>query len=198
MERRRYDSPVRRQRAAETRDRIVTAGSELVHELPTWDWKDLTFRAVAERAGVGERTVYRHFPTDRHLRDAVMQRLEEEAGVVYDGLTIASLPEVTTRVLASLHAFAVGGAVFTPDDPTFVDADVRRKAALRTAVAEGAPHWSGAQQETAAALLDVVWNLPSYERLVNAWQLDADRATAALLWLIDRIVTAVDGDAPPV
>jgi AcrR family transcriptional regulator len=196
--RRRYDSPVRRQQVADTRDRIVTAGSQLVHQLPSWDWKELTFRAVAERAGVGERTVYRHFPTDRHLRDAVMQRLEEEAGVVYDGLTLDTLPHITTRVFASLHAFAVQETAATPaDDPTFVDADVRRKAALREAVAAAAPRWSATQRESAAALLDVVWNLPSYERLVNGWQFDADRATGALLWLIDRIVTSVEGDDPP-
>ena len=33
--RRRYDSPVRRQRAAETRERILTAGAELLHGFPT-------------------------------------------------------------------------------------------------------------------------------------------------------------------
>ena len=51
-----------------------------MHGYDTWDWRDLTFRSVAERAGVGERTVYRHFPTERHLHDAVMERLESEAG----------------------------------------------------------------------------------------------------------------------
>jgi len=42
---------------------VIAAGSELVRQLPSWDWREVTFRAVAERAGVGERTVYRHFPT---------------------------------------------------------------------------------------------------------------------------------------
>jgi AcrR family transcriptional regulator len=48
-------------------------------ELPTWDWDGLTFRALAERAEVSERTVYRHFPTERKLHDAVMERREDEA-----------------------------------------------------------------------------------------------------------------------
>jgi AcrR family transcriptional regulator len=195
--RRRYDSPVRRQRAAETRDRIVAAGSELVHELPSWDWRELTFRAVAERAEVGERTVYRHFPTERHLRDAVMRRLEEEAGVVYDDVTLAGLPAVTARVFASLPSFAVHDSVAPPDDPTFEAADERRQAALRRSVAAAAPHWSAEQQETAAALLDVLWNLSSYERLVRGWQFDGDRATGALGWLIERVVAAIDADEPP-
>ena len=60
---------------AETRDRILDAGSALVHEFESWDWRPLTFRAVAERAGVGERTVYRHFATEQALHAAVMERL---------------------------------------------------------------------------------------------------------------------------
>src|SRR4029077_13587684 len=37
--RRRYDSPIRRQRAAETRERIVVAGAELLHGFPIWNWR---------------------------------------------------------------------------------------------------------------------------------------------------------------
>jgi hypothetical protein len=51
--RRRYDNRARQQKAARTRERIVAAGSELVHGFETWSWGDLTFKAVAERAGVG-------------------------------------------------------------------------------------------------------------------------------------------------
>src|SRR5581483_2680711 len=84
--RRPYDGSLRRERAAETRDRIVTAGSELLRLAPVRDWRGLTVRAVAERAGVNERTVYRHFGNERGLRDAVMKRQEEEAGIDLEGM----------------------------------------------------------------------------------------------------------------
>lgn len=99
-----------------------------------------------------------------------MQRLEAEAGVTYDDVTLDGLPAVTARVFESLHSFAVKDGVERPDAPTFVAADERRHRALRRSVAARAPHWSDAQQETAAALLDVLWNLPSYERLVSGWR----------------------------
>ena len=86
--RRRYDNRARLEKAAQTRERIVAAGSDLVHGFETWNWGDLTFKAVAVRAGVGDRTVYRHFPTERHLQDAVMQRLESEAGVSYEDVAV--------------------------------------------------------------------------------------------------------------
>lgn len=194
--RRRYDSPVRRRQAAETRERIVVAGSELVHEFDSWHWDALTFRAVAERAGVGERTVYRHFPTERHLHDSVMARLEEEAGVTYEGLDLAALPEIATRVFSSRRSFAARGIV-EASDPLFVEVDQRRREALLIAVTDATPGWSETERSTIAALLDVVWSMPAYERLVGAWDLDGDDATDAITWLMSLLTDAIGGDTRP-
>src|ERR1044072_1370203 len=121
--RRTYDNRTRQQKAAQTRERIVTAGSELVQAFESWNWRDLTFRAVAERAGVGERTVYRHFPTERHLHDAVMERLETQAGIHYEDVDLANLSDVTARLFASLQRFTVRDSVRAPTDPTFAGVD---------------------------------------------------------------------------
>jgi len=196
--RRTYDNRTRQQKAAQTRERIVTAGSELVHAFESWNWRDLTFRAVAERAGVGERTVYRHFPTERHLHDAVMQRLESEAGISYEDVDLTNIDDVTARVFASLQRFSVGKSVEAPQDPTFVGVDVRRREALMRAVSASAPGWSTVEQQTAAALLDVLWNVPSYERLVGVWGMDGTDATRAIGWLMAKVIRAIeDDDAPP-
>jgi AcrR family transcriptional regulator len=194
--RRGYDSPVRRRQVAETRERILTAASALAHDLPTWDWRALTFRAVAARAGVSERTVYRHFATERDLRDAVMRRLEEEAGVSYEGLGLDDLGAVTALVFSSLSSFAVSPTVM--DDPTFAAEDQLRRDALRVAVSAAATDWTDAQRDMAAGLLDVLWNVPSFERLVVQWGLRADDATRAITWAIDLLVGAIQaGDPPP-
>jgi len=196
--RRPYDNSARAEKAAQTRERIITAGSELVHAFDSWDWRDLTFRHVAERAGVGERTVYRDFPTERHLHDAVMQRLESEAGIAYEDVDLDNLGEVTARVFASLQRFAVRDSVDMPRDPTFVGVDARRRDALLRAVTASAPRWTEREQRVTAGLLDVLWNLPSYERLVGAWGVDGPTATDAVTWLMAKVVEAVEkGDPPP-
>ena len=195
--RRRYDNSARAEKAAQTRERIIAAGSELVHAFDSWHWRDLTFRSVAERADVGERTVYRHFPTERHLHDAVMQRLESEAGIAYEDVDLANLGEVTGRVFASLQRFAVRQSVDAPRDPTFVGVDARRRDALLRAVAGAAPAWSEAEKRVAAGLLDVLWNLPSYERLVGVWGVDGATATDAVNWLMAKVIEAVEDGSPP-
>jgi AcrR family transcriptional regulator len=195
--RRPYDSPRRREQAAATRERIVVAGSELVHEFESWHWDALTFRAVAERAGVGERTVYRHFPSEQHLHDAVMTRLEEEAGVSYEDLDLTTLPDITARVFSSRRSFAAREVVDEPRDPTFVAVDHRRRDAMLRAVGDAAPGWSDAERRTVAALLDVVWSMPAYERLVSGWDFSSDDATDAITWLLSLLTRAIDADEPP-
>jgi len=194
--RRRYDNRARQEKAAQTRERIVAAGSDLVHRFDTWNWRNLTFKAVAEQAGVGERTVYRHFPTERHLHDAVMQRLESEAGVCYEDVNLTNLAETTSRVFGSLQRFSVRELIPTPHDPAFVSSDQRRRDSLLRAVAEAAPAGSETRQRMIAGLLDVLWSPASYERLVGLWGLDGADATSAIEWLMAKVVAAIDADGP--
>ena len=194
--RRRYDSPVRRAQVAETRERILDAASALVHEFKSWDWRPLTFRAVAERAGVGERTVYRHFATEQALHEAVMQRLGQESGVNYEGLTIDEVSKIGTKVFASMSTFAAPPWVDVERGALLAE-DERRKAALVAAVEATTSDWSDEERTRAAAALDVLWNAPSYHRLVTGWQLDADEAAEVVDWMITLVVDAIRaGHAP--
>jgi AcrR family transcriptional regulator len=184
---RRYVSAVRRRQADETRARILAAGVELVRGFDSWDWDGLTFRAVAERAGVGERTVYRHFPHERGLRDAIMVRLGEEAGVDYQRLTLDGVAALAGRIYQSLGGFAVADVTTPPDDPTFVAIDRRRREALLRAVAESKPDWPEPQRVRLAAALDLLWGVPSYDRLVSAWAMSPEDAHDVIAWAIAHL-----------
>jgi AcrR family transcriptional regulator len=171
--RRTYDNRARQEKAAQTRQRIIAAGSQLVHEYDSWSWRDLTFRAVAERAGVGERTVYRHFPTERHLHDAVMARLESEAGVSYEDVDLTNLAETTARVFAALQRFSGREWVPTLHDSAFVSSGPASREAECAPRFREHPHtgrnrnggrWRG--------LLDVLWSPASYERAGRCVGLD--------------------------
>jgi AcrR family transcriptional regulator len=193
--RRGYNSPVRRRQSAETRERIIAAGAGLVHGFPAWDWKNLTAGAVGKQAGISERTVHRYFSTERLLRDAVLQRLVEESGVSLEALELQDFASVTTRMFGYLSSFAVAPA--TVDDPTFASMDRQRRDALLGAVARATPGWPDRERETVAALLDIFWNLPPYERLITSWGFDTGRATRAIAWLIGLIEATVRNGPRP-
>ena len=193
--RRSYHSPARQKAAAATRDRIIDAGTRLVRGFTTWDWDELTFRAVAERAEVSERTVYRHFPTERHLHDAIMGRLEGEAGIAYEDVELDNFAEVTARLFASLGRFAIKDSIGAPHGAAFVGAEAKRHDALDRAVV--APHLPDAQRRALAGLLDVLWSPPTYERLVGAWNLENTEAVDAIQWLITKVIAAVENNEAP-
>jgi AcrR family transcriptional regulator len=194
-ERRKYDSPVRRQQAADTRERIVAAGSELVHGYESWDWRELTVRAVAAEAGVSERTVYRHFADEVELRGAVMQRLEAEAGIAVSELTFDGFGALAGQVYEYLSSFAVRDRPLR--DPTFVAIDERRRQALLAAVEPSTPTWAPADQAIVAAVLDVLWNVPTYERLRTAWALDTDDAARLARWVVSLVEQAIKENHRP-
>lgn len=198
-QRRRYDSPVRRQQTAETQERIISAGAELVHQLPAWDWTNITARAVGERAGISERTVHRYFPTERKLRDAVIQRMVQEAGVSLGELKLDDFADITKIMFSYLMSFAAQPLTRPTLDPSLASMDQIRCDALRNAVTQATPELSKDDQENVAAMLDIFWNLPPYERLIQIWGFDAERAVGLMTWLINLVKDAVkQGNKPEI
>jgi AcrR family transcriptional regulator len=192
---RKYDGAQRRQQVAASRDRIVGAGVDLLLASSIRDWRALTIRAVAEGAGVSERTVYRQFGDQRGLRDAVMHRLEEEAGVDLGGLTLEDIAGHTTRVLEHVASYPLEPR--PPLDPTLTDANQRQRQALLVAVAEHTAHWAEPERNAAAAMFDVLWSVGSYERLVVDWQIESDEAIRVIAWVIGLVQQAIrEGDRP--
>jgi len=188
--RRHYDSSLRR-----SAPRRPGSGSsrrpDLVHGFPL-DWRDLTFGAVAERAGVGKRTVYRYFPNRTGPARGIMRRLQEEAGVSYE-------PGLTTWP-ASPHACSprcprtrspVAGRTCSSRRWWPRTSAARRPHRCRHPVGAGLVRPAARK---AAAMLDVLWSVPSYERL-TAPGLRRRRATEVIAWMIGLLVDAIRHDA---
>jgi AcrR family transcriptional regulator len=186
---RRYESPVRRQQAHETRERIIEAGCKLLRRSSIRDWRAVTIRGVAEQAGVNERTVYRYFGNERGLRDAVMSRLEEKAGIELEGMRLEDVAGFAARIFT--HVSSYPGRTKPPLDPTLNDANVRQKAALLAALDERTSGWTDSQRTSVAALLDVFWNVATYERLVTDWSMDREQAIETITWAIGLVSDAI-------
>ena len=121
---------------------------------------------------MNERTVYRYFASERELRDAVHRAPQEtDADVVLEGLALEDIQDHTARILEYVSSFPLQSR--TPDDPTLVAAHRRQRAALVAAVVRAGPTtWPDGDRAIAAAMLDVLWSVASYERLVVDWDLD--------------------------
>lgn len=69
--RRRYDSPLRAKRVAETKAALIRAATEL---FTARGWVNTGMRDVAREAGVAVETLYSHYSSKRKLLDAVVDQ----------------------------------------------------------------------------------------------------------------------------
>ena len=180
---------MRRQQVAETRERIVAGGAELLHGFPIWNWGAVTIPAVAERAGVTPRTVYRHFANERELRDAVMTRIEAEVSIDLEQLRLEDLKQATARIFEYNSSFPF--EQHAPHDPTLVATHKRQRETILAAVTPATEEWPEANRVIAAAMLDVLWNYGSYELLVADWELEPTEAIAGVTWVIGLVEEAI-------
>ena len=192
---RQYDSPVRRARSAQTRERIIDAACALMHNRSVRDWGAVTIRGVAHEAGVNERTVYRYFTNERGLRDAVMHRMEQEAGIDLVGMGLDDIGGVAARVFAYVSTFPFEPRA--PLDPTLTEANLRQRDALHSALRAWTSDWPAQDAAGVAAALDVLWSVGAYERLTADWQMDHAEAVRTLTWAIELVTEAVRNGRRP-
>jgi len=69
--------------------------------------------------------------------------------------------------------------------------DERRRQALLAAVERATDGWSETDREMAAALLDVLWSVGVFERVVAVWGLGTEQATRGITGLIGLLVDAI-------
>ena len=152
-------------------------------------------RAVAERAGVNERTVYRHLGNERGLRDAVMRRMEQQAGIDLDELQLDDVADVARRIVTAVASHPLER--HAPLDPTLTATARRQRAALLRALGPVTDGWSERDRAVAAGMLDALWGVAVYERLAVDWELDRDEAIAGISWAIGLIEEAIRSGRRP-
>jgi AcrR family transcriptional regulator len=89
---RRYDSPLRARRAAETKSALVLAATDL---FVMNGWAATGMRDVARAAGVAVETLYSHYPSKRALLDAVI-----DEAAVGDDAPVALAERAEFRAMA--------------------------------------------------------------------------------------------------
>jgi AcrR family transcriptional regulator len=110
---RRYRSALRERQAAGTKELILHAvGSQLA----AGGIADLSVARVARRAGVSERTVYRHFPTREALLDGLAAWVRGTVLDLPDPLEADALPDAIAASFASFdeHEVMMRGFLATP------------------------------------------------------------------------------------
>jgi AcrR family transcriptional regulator len=168
-------------------ERIVSAFAELVNEAST---TDVPLSAVAARAGVGERTLYRHFPTKNDLLDALF-------GWVTQGLRDreppASVAELVDRTRDFFAGFARNPEVIRAlsAHTTMLQAprrSARRREMVEQAISSEDLPADPIEREQVIAIVHLMASSSAFLHFLDNYGMSADEATDAVAWAIKRLL----------
>ena len=194
-----YRSPLRQERAADTRRRIAAAALELFTER---GFGGTTVAAIAERAGVSAQTVYATFGSKGAILRAMLAQMEENADAAGWRERIATEPGPRGKLTAfaqwSAGLFASSKAVIAAaqgaaSDPALLElraeADGHRRAALDALV--GTLEVSGALRAglSRSQAADRAWILTGVELYLGATDGCGWSDTAYAEWLAELLIS---------
>jgi len=186
-----YDSPLRDEQAAATRERILSTLSDLlVTENPAL----VSIPMVAKKAGVAVRTVYRHFPTKEELFNAMFERATDlEGGAPPGSESVNSIDDAAAIVRTMFERVGrnlpLHNAVrYLPEDRALRKARFpRRQRLVERALADST---EGMPPERARKVAAVVHLLTSSDALLfmnELWGLTPEEAADACSWAIRAV-----------
>lgn len=199
-EARTYTSTLRRDQAQATRDRILDAVAAELEERGGLD--GVSNRLIAERAGVTEITVYRHFPSRDALLAAMWTRLNAERGV--RGGFPDRIDELEERLTALFESFDttpahIQATVTTPQGREMrASQDEARRTAWLSALQDAFPDLSDADRARAGGVLQLLNSAYAWLSLREQWGMDGTEAATAARWAVRALVNDLKtrGDAP--
>ena len=185
-----YRSELRAEQAAATRQRIIEAALEGFAPWAT----ELPFDQVAARARVSERTVYRHFPTQKDLFDAVAAYAISRSGWNPEEVEAATLGATAAR------AFTYFGTLFergeqTRDPPGIKELRSKRLEMIERVVG---PYTEGMDRVRARGLFAVFDGLVRVQFLRamhEHWGLGGEDAGHAVEWAINALFAQLRQEA---
>lgn len=188
---RKYRSPLREAQAHETRERILSAATELLGRNP---FGDFSMDEIATAAGVERRTVFRHFSNKEALLDALWGFVNEQLEAQPRP---SSFDELVSGPKTAFPAFDRNAGIMRASLHTPAGQAMRlravpaRRAAFHACLAEELKQVSAEEAEKIEALAHLLYSAGAWETLKDYAGMDGERAGEAASWAIKTLVDAV-------
>lgn len=152
----------------------------------------ISHEAIAERSGIGARTVYRHFPTRGHLGAALWARIRDETGTRWPTTEAEILPAVRAQFAQfEQHGAFVRATMFasgTTDARAQGSAEGR--AAFGQSLAAVTRDLSPAEGRSLIAVCMAIYSAPFWLMLRDRGKLSAVEAREAAATALEAAISA--------
>jgi AcrR family transcriptional regulator len=187
-----YKSPLRDQKAQETREAILQALYDLMSEEKAPD--DISIEVIAQRAGIQRRTVFRHFPVKSDLLTAFWPWLNDRIGaaiVPQSAQDILAGPK-TTFLKFDMHEGAMRAAIHSQTGREMRLGTVAdRRTNFAKALAPVTKGLSQQDRQKVEALAHLLYSASAWEILKDYGGLTGADAGDAASWTLKVILSAV-------
>ena len=187
-----YNSPLREERSRETRDAILVALFDLMKEAGAPD--EIGMEAIAQRAGVQRRTIFRHFASKDELLVAFWPWLNQRIGASIAPASPRDIADGPRQAfpLFDAHEQVMRAALHsrTGREMRMGMVATRRKnfaAALGPALASLPPD----QARKVGALAHLLYSASAWEVLKDYGGLDGAQAGETASWALELILSAI-------
>jgi AcrR family transcriptional regulator len=193
-----YSSPLRQEQKAATRQRILDAAGRLMADRGL---EDLSFTAIAEEAGVKERTVYRHFANKSALLEGLWGWYQ---GRINYGPIAENERDLLEKPLRTFVGFDENEKLTralwsSPQGRDFRLSNVEeRKAGIRKAIADATQSLSPRQAKWLAAAIHVLYSGAAWSTMKDYWGLSGTDAGRASSFAIELLLNAARHSVAPV
>ncbi len=193
-EQRTYNSPLREEQARRTREQILDALVDLISDVGS---EELNIKDLASRAGVSERTIYRHFPDRQALRDGLFDSLNARTNWP-DTDTVRSVAAIASVVATSFRTYdanerSVRALVLMNLDPARTASESRRHVTdMHEIVAGDYPHLTEDEVVGVSALVNLLVSSRTWLRFHDAHDLPGEESARFTTWVLDLIRRELD------
>ena len=190
-----YHSPLRQAQAAATGARILQACVSLMQQ-----GSELTYHAIAQAAGVQERTVYRHFSTKAELQAGVWEWITSR--LTRTDFAARNTDDLVADMRNAFAGFDASGPLIRSmlQSPEGIAVRLRqqpgRQAMFQACVDAAVPSAPDGVREQAAAALQVLYSAPSWDLLHTFWDMDAGQAADTIELAIRSLLAGLRAAHP--
>jgi AcrR family transcriptional regulator len=184
------NTTLRGQRTKATRDYILNAAFDLLINHPELP---LSHEAVAKAGGIGSRTVYRYFPAQADLFEAMWQKVRERSGTVFP----TAEAEIIPKIAVMFRAFDENEKLVRAVMESAAGARVRAQGAAEgrasfdqslNGVTRG---FSSVERRQMRSVFQCIHSGPFWQMLHDRGELNAPEAIAAASWAAQVLLDAL-------
>jgi len=197
---RRYSSPLRERQARQTRELILDAVTNLLDQHAA---DEATTKAIAQAAGVSERTVYRHFP-DRHaLLEGLSERiirLAEPTILDADPASVDDLANLAVALMRGLDeqpTLARAEALLNADPRRFTAATRSHSDQFHTIIAAALPDLDERDRLRVTAAIRCLLSSQAWLRMREEYGIPGSESGPVVAWVIGAVFNEIERGNPP-